>query len=154
MVPVVQITTPAGVAENNGNWRTAQRWARLLATEPGCGGYEVILQAPDAPVVDRADLLIALHATRSHDAILEWRRTHGERPVALILTGTDLYRDLPIVESTQASLARADALVVLQSHAVRDLPRAVRDKAQVIYQSSRDVLTVFSWGTCATRKIR
>ena len=36
--PVIALVTPALATANNGNWQTAQRWARMLA-----GDYEVRL---------------------------------------------------------------------------------------------------------------
>ena len=138
-LPVVQIVTPARSGANNGNWRTAQRWSGFLRDE-----YEVILQAADPQVAyqgasPKADLLIALHATRSHAAIRRWRESEitGRRPLILILTGTDLYRDLPENERARESLSMADRLVVLQSRALRAIPAELRDKALAIHQSAK-----------------
>ncbi len=136
-LPVVQIVTPARSSANNGNWRTAQRWSGFLRDE-----YAVILQAADTQVARQVgapepDVLIALHATRSHGAIRRWREVRGNKPVILILTGTDLYRDLPGNELARESLRMADRLVVLQPRALDVLPVDLRDKARVIYQSAR-----------------
>ncbi|MFN0316609.1 MAG: selenoneine biosynthesis selenosugar synthase SenB [Burkholderiales bacterium] len=131
--PVVRIVTPARSDANNGNWRTAQRWAGFLRDE-----YAVILQAADAPWPGAAaGALIALHATRSHDAIRRWRETGPRKPVILILTGTDLYRDLPRNELARESLRMADRLVVLQRQALRELPPELRAKACAIHQSAK-----------------
>lgn len=132
-LPVVQIVTPARSGANNGNWRTAQRWSGFLRDE-----YEVILQAADTGRQDAAaDVLIALHATRSHAAIRRWRDSESHKPVILILTGTDLYRDLPGNELARESLRMADRLVVLQRQALHMIPAGLRGKTQVIYQSAR-----------------
>ena len=89
--PSVLIVTPYAAQANNGNWRTAARWARFLRDR-----YRVIVQAqPTAQRLAEADCLVALHARRSHEAIRAWRDRHPDRPVAVVLTGTDLYRDLP-----------------------------------------------------------
>lgn len=131
--PSVLIVTPYAVQANNGNWRTAARWARFLR-----GDFRVIVQAqPEATPLAGADCLIALHARRSHPAVLAWRERHAQRPLAVVLTGTDLYRDLPQGDAAAlASLALADRLVVLQDMGMRALPRAARAKATVIYQSA------------------
>jgi putative glycosyltransferase (TIGR04348 family) len=54
----------------------------------------------------------------------------------VVLTGTDLYRDIAIDTRAQASLAMAQRLVVLQACGIDALPEAVRGKARVIYQST------------------
>lgn len=80
-------------------------------------------------------LLIALHARRSAAAIAAWRAAHPTRPVLLVLTGTDLYRDIAGDAGAQRSLALADALVVLNELGARQLPEALRAKAHVVLQS-------------------
>lgn len=120
--------TPALAQANNGNWQTAQRWARLLRP-----AYRVRLAA-DWTAGDDA-LLVALHARRSAPAILAWRAAHPTRPVVLVLTGTDLYRDIAQDAAAQRSLALADALVVLNELGLRSLPEAWRAKAHVVLQS-------------------
>lgn len=56
--------------------------------------------------------------------------------MTVVLTGTDLYRDLPGDAAAAESLRLADRLVVLQDEGLRALPRASRAKARVIYQSA------------------
>jgi hypothetical protein len=131
--PSVLIVTPYAAQANSGNWRTAARWARFLRDD-----YRVIVQAQPAPtVLAGADCLIAQHARRSHAAVVAWRERFAQRPLAVVLTGTDLYRDLPQGDAAALeSLALADRLVVLQDMGMRALPRAVRSKAVVIYQSA------------------
>jgi len=135
--PALLVITPYLAEANNGNWRTAARWARLLSPS-----YRVIVQAASAPVTEgkaaAALALIALHARRSHAAISAWRDTYPERALVVALTGTDLYRDLPAGDAaTRESLAMADRLLVLQSDAPRALPMELRRKARVVYQSAR-----------------
>jgi putative glycosyltransferase (TIGR04348 family) len=78
--------------------------------------------------------MIALHARRSAQAIARWKNTG--KPCALVLTGTDLYRDIHTDPSAQRSLELADAIVVLQEHGLQALPEQHRHKARVIYQSA------------------
>lgn len=128
--PSIALITPALAAANNGNWRTAERWRRMLADD-----YAVrLLPAWDGDPRDVA--LIALHARRSHASITAWARSRQE-PLAVVLTGTDVYGDLPRGDAaTRASCAAATRLVVLQDEARRALPDAWRDKARVIIQSA------------------
>lgn len=128
--PSLCIVTPALADANNGNWQTAQRWARLLS-----GHYRVSLarQWPDADAPD-ADLLLALHARRSAASVAAWAGTG--RPLVVVLTGTDLYRDIAHDASAQRSLALAHRLIVLQEQGLLALPPALRPKCRVVFQSS------------------
>ncbi len=83
-----------------------------------------------------ADLMIALHARRSADAIRAWAGASPRRPLVVVLTGTDLYQDIATDASARESLAVADALVVLQDQGLHALPPALRGKAVVVYQST------------------
>ena len=99
--------------------------------------YRVIVQVqPTGSALPAADCLIALHARRSHEAVARWRERFGRRPLAVVLTGTDLYRDLAADADARQSLQWADRLVVLQEHGVHDLPPRHRGRARVIYQSA------------------
>ncbi len=131
----IWIVSPAFADANNGNWQSASRWARFLRTR-----HRVTLtrQWPDAEQSDAAppDLLIALHARRSAASLDAWARAHPDRPSILLLTGTDLYRDIQTDASAQRSLQQATALVVLQADGVNTLAPLLRAKTSVIYQSA------------------
>lgn len=79
--------------------------------------------------------MVALHARRSAASVEAWHRTHPDRPLLLVLTGTDLYRDIHTDADALRSLHLAHALVVLNDLGVRSLPEALRGKAHVILQS-------------------
>lgn len=81
--------------------------------------------------------MIALHARRSAGSIAAYRERHPAGPLAVVLTGTDLYRDLPGSMEARRSLDAADTIVVLQDDALRKLPSKWRRKALVIFQSCR-----------------
>jgi putative glycosyltransferase (TIGR04348 family) len=138
-VPTLLLVTPYLADANNGNWRTAARWSRLLAPS-----FRVIVQAASATTAGRgaaADAMVALHARRSHPAIAAWHHAHPDRPLVVALTGTDLYRDLPGGDAaTIASMTWADRLIVLQDDARLHVPVALRDKVQVVYQSARTLV--------------
>ncbi len=127
------LVTPALADANNGNWRTAQRWARLLA-----GDYAVRLAAswPDAAQErSPADVLVALHARRSAPSISAWAQSQPDRPLVLALTGTDLYRDILTDADAQCSLERATRLIVLQDQGPLALPERLRGRCDVVFQS-------------------
>ena len=126
----IAIITPARPGTRNGNLHTATRWAAMLRS----AGHAVrVLQAWDGRA---ADLLIALHARRSHDSAARWKAAHPRLPLIVVLTGTDLYRDLPASAEARRSLALADVLVALQDDAPGRLGTRFRKKAMVVYQSS------------------
>lgn len=127
--PRVCIVTPGTAEVNNGNWHTATRWQRLLAP---CAEVSVA----QAWRGDSADVLIALHAHRSADSIRRFRAAHPARPLVLVLTGTDLYRDIERAPDARQSLAAASHLVVLQEEALERLTPAERERAVVIEQSA------------------
>lgn len=123
------LVTPALASANNGNWQTAQRWARMLAVD-----YEVqLVQQWDGSA---ADAMLALHARRSAASIAAWAAAGPRGPLVVVLTGTDLYRDIHVDASAQRSLALADRLLVLHEGAPADLPAEHRAKCVVCLQSS------------------
>ena len=127
--PRVCIVTPAAAAANNGNWRTAARWRRFLAP---VAQVHVALEWQGEPV----DALIALHARRSAESIARFRNAHVDAPLALVFTGTDLYRDIEFDKGALYSLKCASHVVVLQDEGLMRLDRSARAKARVIVQSA------------------
>jgi putative glycosyltransferase (TIGR04348 family) len=126
--PNIVIVTPALADANNGNWQTAQRWARMLSQ-----AYRVHLRSS----WDGGDeaVLIALHARRSAASVANWRRLRPNAPLIVVLTGTDLYRDIQSDASAQASLRSAHRLIVLNELGANALPQQVRHKVSVVLQS-------------------
>jgi putative glycosyltransferase (TIGR04348 family) len=125
----VCIVTPAPAGSHKGNRVTAERWARLL----GDLGHDV--EVAEDYRGQRCDLLVALHALKSHSSMRRFRDERPDDPLVLILTGTDLYRDIHTQPQAAESLRIATRLVLLQPHGVAGLPLNLRDKARVIYQS-------------------
>ena len=127
----VVIVSPALADANNGNWQTARRWQQLLSAHSA----RIVRQWPDAQS-DRDDVMLALHARRSADSVQAWHDKHGQRGLGVVLTGTDLYRDIGHDPLAQQSLSLAHSLVVLQALGVKALPPAHQNKARVIFQST------------------
>jgi len=126
----LQLVTPAPLTINNGNTITARRWAAILKKL----GHRVrVTQSYDGKP---CDALIALHARRSYDSIVRFHERHPELPLIVVLTGTDVYRDIHEDAAARRSLELATRLVALQKMAVLELPRRFRTKADVIYQSA------------------
>jgi putative glycosyltransferase (TIGR04348 family) len=136
----IVIVTPAFADANNGNWQTAKRWSQHLLQ-----AYRVRLAAdfsadfsadPTATAPGKDDaLLIALHARRSAASVAAWKAQKPNTPVLLVMTGTDLYRDIQSDPQAQASLKSADCLVVLNEMGARALPADLQAKARVVLQS-------------------
>ncbi len=127
----VVIVSPALADANNGNWQTARRWQQLLSAHSA----RIVRQWPDAQA-DGDDVMLALHARRSADSVQAWHAQRGQRGLGVVLTGTDLYRDIAHDPQAQRSLAMAHSLVVLQGLGVKSLPPQYQAKARVIFQST------------------
>ncbi|MBK4737543.1 selenoneine biosynthesis selenosugar synthase SenB [Noviherbaspirillum pedocola] len=125
----ILIISPATVQANNGNWRTAQRWAGFLSER-----YHVDIAINWLAASTPPDAMIALHARRSASALLAFATTG--RPAILALTGTDLYHDIHSDTLAQRALHAAARLVLLQPAGLAELPRALLPRAHVIYQSA------------------
>jgi putative glycosyltransferase (TIGR04348 family) len=126
----IQLVTPAPLKINNGNKVTALRWAGMLKKL----GHRVrVRQVYDG---QPCDLLIALHALRSADSIRRFHETQPSKPLIVVLTGTDVYRDIHENKEAQQSLEVATSIVALQKMALREVPKQFRAKTEVIYQSA------------------
>jgi putative glycosyltransferase (TIGR04348 family) len=121
---------PAPPESRKGNRVTAVRWASLLESL----GHSVSIgeEYSGGPY----DLLIGLHARKSHAAVQRFHRLHPDKPLVVALTGTDLYRDIHTSRSAQQSLEWADLLIVLQPLGRDELPAHLRWKVRVIVQSA------------------
>src|SRR5262245_7169725 len=120
----IVIITPARPGTRTGNLHTAQRYARFLRS----AGHRVsvMLQWDEKP----CDLMIALHAKRSGDSAFHFKKLFPENRLIVVLTGTDLYRDLPASKEARRSLELADKVIVLQEDAKRLLKKSIRRKTR------------------------
>jgi putative glycosyltransferase (TIGR04348 family) len=128
--PSVAIISPALASANSGNWHTARRWAHCLTPY---ARVSIDTEWRGAS----ADFLIALHARRSASSVAAFAASHPGRPLIVVLTGTDLYRDIASDDSAKRSLALATRLIVLQGEGIKALPPEYAAKAMTIYQSAR-----------------
>ena len=137
--PHVLIISPALAKANNGNWQTAARWAQFLR-----GNYRVtcVASADPTTAVLGPDVVIALHARRSATALQYFNDEAPTVPRILVLTGTDLYRDIQTDTLARRSLQIATHLVVLQSAGLAELDATLRKKTSVIYQSAKTLKPV------------
>ncbi|MFY9137008.1 selenoneine biosynthesis selenosugar synthase SenB [Zwartia sp.] len=126
----VVIVSPALAAANNGNWQTAQRYASMLRS---CCRVRIVQRWDGS---DQDHVMIALHARRSYASIADWHVRHGARGLVVVLTGTDLYRDIQSDPEAQQSLRWAHTLVVLQTEGVQAVPEAFQPKTVVAFQST------------------
>jgi putative glycosyltransferase (TIGR04348 family) len=127
----ISLVTPAARRSRSGNRATAVRWARILREL----GHRV-----DVSVADErcdADMMIAVHAWRSADSIARFADARPDRPLVVLLAGTDIYayrHSHPDV--TLASMERATALVCLHGLVHRAIPQEFTGKLRVIHQSA------------------
>jgi putative glycosyltransferase (TIGR04348 family) len=126
----VFIATPAPPGSTAGNRVTALRWARRLREL----GWTA--RVGEAWRGEACDLLVALHAARSHDSILRHARARPAAPRVVALTGTDLYGDLEGDARARESLELATRLVVLQPRGLARVPARHRERARVVRQSA------------------
>ncbi|MDO8248143.1 MAG: selenoneine biosynthesis selenosugar synthase SenB [Rhodoferax sp.] len=127
--PHVLIISPALAEANNGNWQTARRWSGMLRPL-----YRTTIARQWHG--EGADVMLALHARKSAHAALAWAQAKGSDTLAVVLTGTDLYRDIQTDPSAQLALQLAGQLVLLQERGPDALPEIRRHKARVIFQSA------------------
>jgi putative glycosyltransferase (TIGR04348 family) len=128
----IVLITPEGPTSRTGNRIAASRWAAILRGL----GHRVRRAATydDEP----ADLMVAVHAWRSAEAIARFKAKHPDRPLVLQLSGTDIYQYLQSDPGpTLKSMRLADRLVALNDRAWRVLPKDLRSRLVVIFQSAR-----------------
>ena len=127
---LIRMVCPAPPGSLYGNRVTAERWACILRSL----GHRVAI----APGYEegQCDALVALHARRSAEAVIRFRRRFPEAQLIVALTGTDLYRDIRRSRRAQRALETADRIVALQPLATDKVEPHLRGKVRVIYQSA------------------
>ncbi len=127
----ISLITPAKKQSKNGNRTTALRWARMLRQ----AGHRVRIDVDYGG--EAVDLMIAIHAWRSADAILRYRERFPGGPLVVALGGTDVNTYLlSHPETTLRSMEMADALICLHDLMGEALPAALGRKLHVVRQSA------------------
>lgn len=127
----ITLITPAPPGSRAGNRATAERWSRLLEQ----AGHRVMIVTEYSG--EPCDLFIALHAWRSHEAIVRFRAQHPGIPLVVVLTGTDIYdHQHRFPQPTHESMELADCLVGLHHRVGGDIPTRFADKLTTVLQSA------------------
>jgi putative glycosyltransferase (TIGR04348 family) len=124
------IATPALRGSRNGNRITALRWAKRLRE---LGMRVEVKQAWNG---EPCDLLIALHAVRSHASLMRHAAAYPTAPRVVAIAGTDLYTGHALADEALGSLESAARVLVLQPVAIRSLPPSFQERARVFWQSA------------------
>lgn len=128
----IWLVTPAPRGSRAGNRASANRWAAILRRL----GHQVTVSTTYDG--ESADLMVALHAWRSAQAIARFTEVYPQRPLVVVLTGTDAYRFIHSHrDTTLASLDAADHIVGLHPLVGNVLPKRLRGKLRAIIQSAR-----------------
>lgn len=125
----IDIAAPHSPQTQTGNRTTSTRWRSIL-TELG-HDVQVVENDPRSD----ADLLVALHATKTRPQIDAFAHRNPNRPIIIALSGTDIYGDLHTDSSAIHSLDHARRIIALQPLAKNELPTSLHDRTCVIYQS-------------------
>lgn len=129
----ILVATPASRGSRKGNRVTALRWAGCLRSL----GHRVgLVEEWDG---QPCDVLVALHATKSHASAARYRARRPDAPLVVAMAGTDLYQDLPDSPEARSTLALATRITVLQPLGIEALPAEFRSLARPIVQSARAV---------------
>jgi len=87
---------------------------------------------------ESAQLMLALHAWHSREAMGRFRALYPDRPIILALTGTDFNEYIHSQpDATLNAMTTADALIGFHDLVRDSIPEAFRQKLTIIYQSAR-----------------
>ncbi len=126
----IQIICPASPKTVYGNRVTAVRWSKMLRPL----GHSVDISQHYGGTI--SDLMVAMHAYRSAEAILHFRKRHPEKHSVLALTGTDIYRDVAKSAKAREAMEIADCLLTFQPLSEGVISAELQEKARLIYQSA------------------
>jgi dimethylhistidine N-methyltransferase len=128
----VAIVTPAPRGLEGGNRVTAERWAALLREL----GHDVAIAGAGEGLPHDGDLLLALHAAKSAEAVERWKEERPAAPAVLLLAGTDFHGDEAQKRRAFEALAKVERIALLQPRQLALLPPELRAKARVVRQSA------------------
>lgn len=127
----INLITPANKHTKNGNRTSIVRWAKFLSAQ----GHNT--QTNTEYDGAACDIMIALHAFHSADAINLYKTKYPKGPLIVALGGTDVNKFLKSDPSiTLLAMEKADALVCLHDQMSHALPKHLTKKLHVIFQSA------------------
>src|SRR5947209_3931992 len=118
----IQLIMLVAPSARNGNSIIVVRWARMLKQL----GHRVFMDQIYAGA--RYDLMIVLYVCRSSESIQRFHKQYFDLLLIVVLTGTDLYRDIRTSATAQWFLELATRLVVLQSMGIAELLKRLQAK--------------------------
>ena len=125
------LVTPAPSGSKAGNRATAERWRSLLENEGHVVNVATDYQGQPC------DLLISLHAWRSEAVVRGFRQAFPDKPLIVVLTGTDIYdHQHRFPEQTLNSMELADCLIGLHHRVKLDIPKRFAGKLLTVLQSA------------------
>ena len=128
----IVLSSPYSLQSLHGNNISARRIADILRDS----GHDVKIIRSGEPIPEGTQVLIALHARKSHAAIIGMKSQCPDAKIILYLTGTDLYGDIPDGCSlAKESLEIADAIIVSQDASLHSVPEEYLHKSRVVYNS-------------------
>ena len=128
----ILIVTPAAADSRSGNRTTATRWRKIF--DALGHNVRVVEKYHNQP----ADLMVAIHAWRSAEAIQQFSKNYPASGLIVVLSGTDAYRFIHShPQETLNSLRLADRLVGLHAKIFSAIPEEYHSKIKVIYQSAQ-----------------
>ena len=127
----ITLITPAKKQARNGNRISALRWAKFLRQD----NHTVKIHTEYN--YSKTNLMIALHAWRSSNAIIKYKKLYPKGPLIVVLGGTDVNKFLEIDKDlTLKSLELANAIVCLHGLVGDLLPKHLHRKLHLIRQSA------------------
>jgi putative glycosyltransferase (TIGR04348 family) len=131
----ITILTDATRDSKSGNRVTANRWRSLLNQ---LGHQAVVKNQFD----QHEQLLLAIHARKSAAAVCQFAelRDPASQKIVVVLSGTDIYRDLQNSAEAQRAIELADLLVALESRAASRLSKSNREKVRIVYPSAKAIV--------------
>ena len=127
----INLITPANKYTKNGNRTSIDRWARLLRSH----GHNTQVNTEYDGYA--CDIMIALHARHSAEAINLYKAKYPKGPLIVVLGGTDVNTFLKTDATiTLSAMEKADALVCLHDQIGEALPQQLTKKLHTIIQSA------------------
>jgi len=135
MGDLILVASPYAIEAARGNSVSARRIAGILQEV----GYQPQHVEGTSDGTHEGVLMIALHARKSAPAIRAFKVAYPERPLVVLLTGTDLHADLfkrgKSRDTVLESMRQADRLVVCQEGSVRSIPENFLHKLVLVPKS-------------------